>query len=83
MVSSVIIRKDGGTHRLNTLTTEAIEIKFPSTPAAIRQWHETIIPVGHYLQFEAFPTCGLATEETVIGEYDDPRYFLDSQRMNA
>lgn len=41
------------------------------------------IEVGQYTQFHAEPTCGLATVEHVIGEYDDPRYFAFPERIQA
>jgi predicted transcriptional regulator len=34
-------------------------------------------------QFEIHPTCGLATTEKIIGQFDEPRYFYDPQRMSA
>jgi predicted transcriptional regulator len=45
--------------------------------------YETEIGVGQYSNYEAFPTCGLATPEHVIGEVDDPRYFASPERVNA
>ncbi|MNJ55109.1 hypothetical protein D3C77_505830 [compost metagenome] len=44
---------------------------------------ELSIPIGHYTDFEAAPTCGIATREKIIGYYDDPRYFLDPERIHA
>lgn len=41
------------------------------------------VPVGHYSDYEIYPTCGIATEKAVIGEVDDPRYFAHPDRMNA
>jgi predicted transcriptional regulator len=29
------------------------------------------------------PTCGLATADHVIGQYDDPRFFFEPERMHA
>ncbi|MCL1854976.1 MAG: helix-turn-helix domain-containing protein [Clostridia bacterium] len=45
--------------------------------------YETEIGVGQYSNYEAFPTCGLATPERLIGEVDDPRYFASPERVNA
>lgn len=39
--------------------------------------------MGHYTDLAASPTCGIATTEKLIGYYDDPRYFLDPQRVDA
>jgi predicted transcriptional regulator len=41
------------------------------------------MPVGHYTSFDVHPICGLATREKLIGQFDDPRYFLDPERVNA
>ena len=45
--------------------------------------YETEIPIGHYSNYCAFPTCGIATGKTLIGEVDDPRYFAHPERINA
>lgn len=41
------------------------------------------IPVGHFSDYEVYPTCGMSTTEALIGEVDDPRYFAHPERMNA
>jgi predicted transcriptional regulator len=76
-------RINGGTQKLCKLVIEKLEISFPLTTQTQRKFHEIAIPVGHYTNFEAHPTCGLATTEQIIGFYDDPRYFLDPERVNA
>ncbi|MFB5762826.1 ArsR/SmtB family transcription factor [Paenibacillus medicaginis] len=45
--------------------------------------YEVEIQVGHYSNYQAFPTCGLATKDSIIGDFDDPRYFADPQRINS
>lgn len=45
--------------------------------------YNTEVPVGHYSDYEIYPTCGLATDKALIGEVDDPRYFAHPERMNA
>lgn len=76
------VRLNGGTHKLCFLTAASVEIRLPaaSTDAKIR---EQRISVGHYTAFEVHPTCGLGTHEKEIGVWDDPRYFLDPERVNA
>ncbi|MDQ0192773.1 ArsR/SmtB family transcription factor [Paenibacillus wynnii] len=83
IVRSEMIRLDGGTHKMNTLAVEAIEILFPFIKNAPRLFHEISIPIGHYNDFEIAPTCGLATTSKLIGQFDDPRFFLDPERVNA
>lgn len=45
--------------------------------------YEYEIKVGHYCDYHAEPTCGLATKDSIIGEFDDPRYLADPQHINA
>jgi predicted transcriptional regulator len=41
------------------------------------------IPIGHYANVQVKPTCGLASSRKYIGMRDDPRYFVDPERMEA
>lgn len=41
------------------------------------------IPVGNYLNYSVFPTCGLATVKNLIGTVDDPRYFAHPSHVDA
>jgi predicted transcriptional regulator len=45
--------------------------------------YETEIGVGHFAGYEAYPTCGLATTDHLIGREDEPRHFASPERMNA
>jgi predicted transcriptional regulator len=45
--------------------------------------YEVEIQVGHYSNYQAVPTCGLATKDSIIGDFDEPRYFADPQRIEA
>jgi predicted transcriptional regulator len=49
----------------------------------IENLYEVEIKVGHYSNYQALPTCGLATKDSIIGDFDDPRYFADPQRIDA
>lgn len=83
IVTSEMVRKDGGTHKINKLAVPGIEVLFPKTRYSPRPFHEVSIPVGHYSDHDVSPTCGLATTDRVIGQFDDPRYFLDPERVRA
>ncbi|MDQ6419968.1 ArsR family transcriptional regulator [Paenibacillus sp. LHD-117] len=78
-----MVRKDGGTHKMCELAEQSIKIELPHKRDQAMQSHETIIPIGHYTEFDVHPTCGIATRESIIGQFDDPRYFLEPDRMNA
>lgn len=75
--------QNGVVQKLCTLAIDSAQITFPKKNGEPRQYHEFSLPVGHYTDFFVTPTCGLATQEKVIGYFDDPRYFMDPQRVNA
>jgi predicted transcriptional regulator len=74
---------NGSVQKLCYLDAEALEVEFPNKTTKTRNFHEFAMPIGHYSDFSVTPTCGIATSEKLIGEYDDPRYFLDPERVNA
>lgn len=41
------------------------------------------IPIGHFANYNVFPTCGISTTKALIGEVDDPRYFAHPDGINA
>lgn len=45
--------------------------------------YEVEIKAGHFSDYQAVPTCGLATKDSIVGDFDDPRYFADPQRVDA
>lgn len=45
--------------------------------------YQVEIPVGGYTNYEVYPTCGMASETSFIGEIDDPRYFDAPERSEA
>jgi predicted transcriptional regulator len=72
-----------GLQKICSLIIDQAEIIFPNKMEHIREYHQSSIQIGHYTDFLVEPTCGLATSEKVIGEFDDPRYFLDAERFQA
>ena len=75
IVSSQRVKSNGGIQKLCSLAIDYLEIDFPKGSGNERKYHEIVIPVGHYTDFDISPTCGLATREKIIGYFDDPRYF--------
>ncbi|AIQ57034.1 ArsR/SmtB family transcription factor [Paenibacillus borealis] len=76
------VRLNGGTHKLCFLKATSIDIQLPAARRDAKMLEQSI-SVGHYTAFEVHPTCGLGTHEMEIGVWDDPRYFLDPERVNA
>ncbi len=44
---------------------------------------EVAMPIGAYVNFEVVPTCGLASENALIGTIDDPVSFFEPDRLKA
>ncbi|MEF2968701.1 ArsR family transcriptional regulator [Paenibacillus sp. M1] len=82
LIGSRRVRRNGGTHKMCFLKQKTVEIELPSA-AGNAKVREQTISVGHYTAFEVHPTCGLGTREKEIGVWDDPRYFLDPERVQA
>ena len=55
----------------------------PVEEDGVSGFYEAEIPVGQYSNYNVYPTCGIATMNTLIGEVDDPRYFAHPDRINA
>lgn len=83
IITSKRVKSNGGIQKLCSLAIDHLDIEFPKSLDEERKYHEIVVPVGHYTDFNILPTCGLATRENVIGYFDDPRYFLDVERVNA
>lgn len=43
-------------------------------------YYDLNIKLGQYTEACVEPTCGIATEENVIGSFDEPKYFFDVRR---
>ncbi|HEY8419122.1 MAG TPA: winged helix-turn-helix transcriptional regulator [Clostridia bacterium] len=71
-----------GSQKLCSLAADKIIIDIAgneTTPNA----YDFEVDVGHYSDYEVYPTCGIATKDAIIGELDDPRYFSYPERFNA
>lgn len=49
----------------------------------VRNVYQTDIKIGHFSDYQIYPTCGLASGNAIIGEVDDIRYFAHPDRYNA
>lgn len=52
-------------------------------PEELQNIYNTDLKIGHYARHKIYPTCGLASDKTLIGEVDDARYFDHPDRYNA
>lgn len=83
IIKTKMVKKDGSIQKMCTLPNFEYRLHMPVKVPEVREFHEFSIPVGQYTDFDIAPTCGLANEEHIIGYFDDPRCFLDPERVTA
>lgn len=73
-----------GSQKICSLNYDKILVNLPGNrELKDRNLIETSMPIGNYKDFEVHPNCGLASEEAVIGEFDDTNSFLDPDHTRA
>lgn len=72
-----------GSQKICFLAIDQLFVKFPATLYPEYQKHTHSIKLGHFTNYEAEPTCGLATKNHIVGITDEPMYFMDSDRIHA
>ena len=56
---------------------------YPVREALTAKAYETSIRIGHYSDYAAGPSCGIACREKLIGTENDPRCFAYPERVDA
>lgn len=82
LVKASMVTVDGAVQKKCDLIETEYRIQMPHKDIS-QSIYEVSIPVGHYTQIDAKPTCGLATEDSIIGYFDEPKFLMDPQRMSA
>ncbi|QOS82757.1 ArsR family transcriptional regulator [Paenibacillus sp. JNUCC31] len=82
IVGSRMKRENGGTYKYCYILQEFMMINLSPELNDV-SFHEVSIPVGQYTDYEAWPTCGIATTTRMIGQYDTPACFMDPDRVHA
>jgi predicted transcriptional regulator len=62
---------------------DTILIQLPRSSSLNQNTIEIPMPVGAYVDCQITPTCGLASEEGIIGLFDDPASFYEADRVKA
>ncbi|WP_028608949.1 ArsR/SmtB family transcription factor [Paenibacillus harenae] len=83
IVGSHMRRVNGGTYKYCHVKQEYMQIKLSPIFETATTCQEISVPVGHYTDYEAWPTCGIATTTKMIGQFDHPACFMDPERVNA
>ena len=71
-----------GNQKMCSVTQDRIIVDIRK-PIDYKNVFETEIKVGQFSRHQVWPTCGIATRESVIGELDDIRYFNHPDRFTA
>lgn len=71
-----------GSKKICTLTCEKIMVEL-NKEAVSTDIHSTELNIGQFSDYDVMPTCGIATADKIIGEFDEPRYFSYPERYNA
>lgn len=71
-----------GNQKLCSLKLDKVLIDI-DTPVETENVYHAELRVGHYSDYNIYPTCGLATDKRLIGEVDDTRYFSHPDRYDA
>ncbi len=71
-----------GNQKMCSMTQDRIIVDIKK-PIDYKNVFETEIKVGQFSRHQVWPTCGIATRESVIGELDDIRYFNHPDRFTA
>lgn len=74
-----------GIQRKCSLAVDEITIQFSSKDNNKTNPIKEIvsIPIGHFIDYDIMPTCGIASTSKVIGQFDDHRYFSSPEKVNA
>lgn len=71
-----------GSKKICSLNMDRLLIDFDSEKTKTNVYSFEL-SIGHYVNYEIMPTCGLVSSSGIIGEFDEPRYFSFTERFNA
>jgi predicted transcriptional regulator len=72
-----------GLQKVCSRTYDNLIVQLPYEAAISSTAVEVAMPIGAYTTFAASPTCGLASESSLIGYLDDPLSFYEPERVQA
>lgn len=83
-IVSVYSGKEGhGNQKTCRMDLDKILVDVAQDPEGGRHVYSADIPIGQYVDYKAFPTCGLSTAKELVGPVDEPRVFAYPDRTQA
>lgn len=83
LIRSEMIAASRGVQKVCARVYDMVMIQLPHRTAQLEKQVSVEMPIGAFVACEATPTCGLATESSVIGYLDDPISFYEPERLQA
>lgn len=83
LIRTKIIPASHGLQKLCGRTYDDVHIKLERTNANSHNSFSVSMPIGQYYDFDVSPTCGLASEEALIGLLDTPASFYELEHIAA
>ncbi len=72
-----------GLQKICARVYDQVSILLPSGELPKENFIDISMPIGAYVDCNITPTCGILSEEGIIGQLDDPDTFYDPERVNA
>lgn len=72
-----------GVQKVCSRVYDLIIIQLPHGNPSEEQVVEQTMPIGSFVACDVTPTCGLASENSIIGLFDDAASFYEPQRVEA
>ncbi len=72
-----------GTMKVCSLAVDEVHIHFLENEEQRKIIKQIAMPVGHFVDYFAAPTCGIVSEKGPVGEEDEPRCFFRPERIMA
>jgi predicted transcriptional regulator len=72
-----------GSQKICTCAVDNLLVHFPRDHAQRLQTVEYSMPVGSYVDCEVSASCGITSETGIIGLFDDPDSFYETDRLDA
>ena len=83
LIRTKIIPATHGLQKLCARTYDDVHIRLERTPNQADNSFTVNMPIGQFYDFEVCPTCGLASEQHLIGLLDTPASFYEPEHINA
>lgn len=83
LIRSDLISASRGVQKVCARIYDMVILQLPRTTVQLDKQVNIQMPIGAYAECHIVPTCGLATETSVIGYMDDPVSFYEPIRFSA